>query len=171
MNFALIEMHEGAVPDWVLVIDNDQSREAVLSLLEARITAIMRNPHAFGGSDGINTTVTMLTVDASHQIVAHVLVGKRDGWFVNRVGGMCHKPFRVIEIREATTWPQRPGEDAEELLRTARIRPWPGGTHYCSTLRDGRVVVVGKGVSKWDTLQEAIDATRIFLGIPSPLGV
>ena len=170
MRFALVEIHEGATQDWVLVIDGDEAKEAVISLLEARITARMHNPHAFGGSDGIATTVTMLTVDASHQVVAQVLVGKRNGWFVNRVGGMCHKPFRVIETREATTWPPCPGEDAEELLRTASIRPWPGGMHYCSTLRDGRVVVVGKGVSKWDTLQEAIDATRSFLGIQSPSG-
>ena len=138
---------------WYLHLLGDKARVFVADLLNANATAFMTDPHA--KSD----YATHLAATASATLATGVLLGERDGYYVNPKGGMTPELYGVTQTINAANFPG-----------TARVKVsvWPRGTHFYARI-DNVDVVGARGRYKWNTAAAARQAAKRFArreGIP-----
>jgi hypothetical protein len=91
---------------------------------------------------------------------------ERDGWFMNRHGGMCPAVFDTQKEIHADTFPVL-AMSPQELFDGLQILRWAqGGPHCYGKLPDGRDVV-WHGRAKWSTSDGVRVAARLMLGVAS----
>lgn len=161
------------VPDWYLKID--RSNDALVEQLQMQAFAYLLYRSA--GHIHKDTFLGPVYFRANEQNSIALMKGERNGWIVQRTGGCCVKPVKVFDTRTVEievprimddprtclleAWPTIP-ENAEETLKGVKYSQWPGGQHWYARLANGIDVEVD-GAGKWDTYDEAVEATKQFV--------
>jgi len=165
MKFVFAKSHPLVEPDWWMVLDSEASRTQAEDRMMRSTAREHLEPlvcHDMRGSS--KATLPALRLDIISKAMAqHTMAmafGQRDGWYANRMGGCCPSMHQIFKTVESSRWPST--KSNEELFNTASFSKWTGGKHWFVRLIDG-TDVEWDGQLKWDTREEAEQATRQFL--------
>jgi len=131
---------------WYLHLVGNDAREFVCRLLRSNAIKFMTDPHA------MKDYASHLAATASEQLADKVLLGERDGYYVNKGGGMTPELYAICDEQEAPNFPS-----VARLI----VSRWPKGTHFYAKV-DGFDVVNTRGRYKWDTQRGARRAAVAF---------
>mgnify|MGYP001590096129 CR=1 FL=1 len=136
-------------PSWYLYIDGSlESHNLIANTTNNSITRLFTDPHLQRDSvDG------HILTNAIAKLQVSLIMGERDGWYMNKVGGMCPNLFDITKTIEAACWP---GENK------VNISKWPQGKHYYATVA-GVSVEEKDGTNKWNTVEGAERAAKRFM--------
>lgn len=133
---------------WYLLINGElPCINMATNIFNARLEKIIKDPH-----HKIGNAFTTLAIEAVIRTQLALHTGARNGYFMNRVGGMCPSLHNIQETTEAEQWP-----DAKRI----DVSRWPRGTHWYAKV-DGRDVQDENGNIKWRTAKEAERQAKIF---------
>ncbi len=145
MKFVLGTPIENGENSWYLVLSGARARQHVSDLLHNIARSMLHSPH-------FNETLAKIIKTTQHLAFQIEFHKEREGWFVNRKGGMCDSLVHIEEERESDEWP---GE------HKIQISKWPGGTHYFALVDGIDVEIDGK--YKWNSVKQAEKAVEKFL--------
>lgn len=171
MKFVLGKPHKGANPDWYMVLSTrtigyrkteptvkTPSAEKVAQLwLKHVCTPIVRD----WGHTVDN--MTEYRIRAQTFVELPFLLVQRDGWYVNRVGGMSPNLLDIENEIEANDYPPSPMAQ-QEKFDGAKYSQWGAGEHWYVKLPDGTDVEMD-GKFRFDSREKAVAATKQFLGL------
>lgn len=157
MKFVHGKSHPLVEPDWFMLLCSDSlshpSAEKTLELVEHNSSGPMQQE--------LEHSIAAYAIRAKALIAMPDVLPSRNGWYVNRVGGMCPHLYDIDKEVESDDFP--PLEcDAIEMLKNTKFSMWPGGSHWYARLPDGRDVEID-GQSKWDSKEQSVSATKKFL--------
>jgi len=131
---------------WYLHLKGNEARDFVWRLLQDNAVKFLADPHA------TNDYASGLAAKASTQLAERVLLGERDGYYVNQKGGMCPELYGICHTKDTDNFPGTP------KLKVSR---WQKGTHFYAKV-NGLDVVDTKGRYKWGTEADAKRAAKRF---------
>lgn len=137
-------------PSWYLYIDGSlKSRNFAGKILTDSIAEKYKDPHLRQ-----ETLLNGIFAVCCSRVQINVIMGERDGYYINRIGGMCSSLFNVIEKVNAETWPE-----PEERIKVFR---WPNQHHWFAQV-DGHPVIDAAHKRKWVTAQAAEEAAELYM--------
>lgn len=153
----------GSDPCWYLKIDAVRDAKMVLETAsEGVINDSARTmQHDMFRSPSPSTRATELEIEIKFKALGRMItgLGDRDGWFLNRNGGMCPSLHNVIKTVKSDFFPD---EIKKFDIQDVRFSQWRGGTHWYARLPDGTDIEVD-GDLKWNSRKEAVAAAKKFL--------
>lgn len=136
-------------PSWYLYIDGSlESHNLIANVTNGSIMRIFTDPHLLRDSMDAH-----ILTNAISRLQISLMMGDRNGWYMNKVGGMCPNLFDISETIETDCWPEK---------QRIKISKWPQGKHYYATV-DGIAVTDDDGVKKWNTVEAAERAAKKFI--------
>lgn len=136
-------------PSWYLYIDGSlESHNLISNITNGNITRIFTDPHL--RRDSVDAHIL---TNAISRLQISLILGERDGWYMNKVGGMCPNLFDISDTIETDHWPE------EQCIK---ISKWPQGKHYHAIV-NGIDVVDDDGNRKWNTVKAAERAVKKFM--------
>jgi len=130
---------------WYLCICDDQSRKLISRLLSQNAKKFLSDPHRNFSS--------FIAAKASNELAIEVVLGKHNGYYVNKNGGMTNKLFAISETQDLDCFP---GESR------IKVSKWPNGNHFYAHV-DNIDVVDERGNIKWNTAKLAEKAAKKFM--------
>jgi len=102
-------------PGWYLQIDNQIATHTfiadILDNRAAKVVFDQKTPEC---------TVRPI-IDSINKLRLGLVMGERNGWYMNRNGGMCADLYNITETLESDRWPE---------IDRIQIKRWPNGKHF-----------------------------------------